>query len=190
VTSCNESLARVLFAVLVIAAPTASAQDTWKINAATTIVGVPQVAWERPLDARRTLQVDLTISPWRSVGHAPAQFGILLGEWRHHYREVGAGPYVGLHVGLIGFRLQKWDYRDTEFYQEGFGAIGGATVGYEWRTRRGVVLDLFVGGGTAQAKYKGYSLVTGERYDGEQGWNESGEWLPYRGGLMISYRIP
>jgi hypothetical protein len=179
-------------ALLLAAAPGLRAQGstegTWKINAATTLIGVPQVAWERPLSERRTLQVDLTISPWRSVGHAPAQFGILLGEWRHHYRSVGAGPYVGLHVGVVAFRLQKWDHRNTEFYQEGFGAVGGATVGYEWRTRRGVVLDLFFGGGTAQSKYKGYSLVTGERYDGEEGWNESGEWLPYRGGVMVSLR--
>ena len=161
-------------------------RGTWKINAATALVGLPHVAWERPLAGPRTLQVDLLVSPWRSVDHAPMQFGILVGEWRHHFREPGTGPYLGLHVGVVGFRLQKWDYRGTEFYQEGFGAVGGVTAGYEWRLASGAVLDLFFGGGTAQTKYKGYSYLTGERYDEERGWNESGEWAPYRAGVMLS----
>ncbi len=167
---------------------TAPPADRWKLNVASTLVGVPQVAWERTVADRRSIQVDFMVSPWRSVNGAPLQFGILAGEWRRHARAVGEGPYLGLHLGVVGFRLQKWDYRDTDFYQEGFGAVGGITVGYQWRLRRGGVLDLFVGGGTAQAKYKGYSAITGERYDGESGWNESGDWVPYRAGVMLSRR--
>jgi hypothetical protein len=35
--------------------------------------------------------------------------------------------------------------------------------------------------------YKGYELKTGERYDSPYAYNKSGEWIPYRGGVMLSY---
>ena len=178
-------------ALLCLALPAGlGAQRVVKGNLASTVYGVPQVAYELPLGPKRSLQFDVMISPWRSRDGAPQQFGIFIAEWRHHYHERGDGPYVGGHVGIAIFRLQRWDYKDTEFYQEGIGALGGVTVGYEKRLRDPWSLDLFAGGGTAQSKYKGYSFLTGDRYDGEDGWNESGEWLFYRGGLMLSYRLP
>ena len=51
------------------------------------------------------------------------------------------------------------------------------------------MLDVFLGGGNHQAFYKDYSLTTGERVDKAKDYNKSGEWLPYRGGVMVSYRI-
>jgi hypothetical protein len=37
--------------------------------------------------------------------------------------------------------------------------------------------------------YHGYYISTGERYETAKNWNKSGEWLPYRGGVMVSYRL-
>jgi hypothetical protein len=51
------------------------------------------------------------------------------------------------------------------------------------------MLEFFLGGGSHQGFYKGYYLSTGERYDSAEGYNKSGEWIPYRGGVMVSYRI-
>ena len=52
-------------------------------------------------------------------------------------------------------------------------------------------MDLYVGGGSIQSYYKGYHKELGVRYDTDptRQYNQSGEWLPYRGGIMISYRI-
>jgi hypothetical protein len=50
------------------------------------------------------------------------------------------------------------------------------------------MLDYFLGG-NQQGFYHGYYLSTGERYETAKNWNKSGEWLPYRGGVMVSYRI-
>lgn len=171
-------------------APTLQAQRLIKANLLTTVVGVPQVAYERPWGERRSLQFDLAVSPWRSVDSAPAEFAIFLVEGRHHFRESEDGPYAGIHTGLAVFRFQRWDFRGTDRYQEGFGVMLGATVGLQLSVGERWGLDAFLGGGTIQSKYKGYSYVTGLRYDGEAGWNESGEWLIYRGGLMLSYRLP
>jgi hypothetical protein len=51
------------------------------------------------------------------------------------------------------------------------------------------MIDCFLGGGWHQGFYKGYDLTTGERYDKAKNYNKSGESLPYRGGVMVSYKI-
>jgi hypothetical protein len=50
------------------------------------------------------------------------------------------------------------------------------------------MLDCFRWEGNQQGFYHGYYISTGERYETAKNWN-SGEWLPYRGGVMVSYRI-
>ena len=52
------------------------------------------------------------------------------------------------------------------------------------------MLDFFVGGGWHEGFYHGYyNDGTPGRYDKAEHWNISGDWLPYRGGIMISYRL-
>ena len=167
----------------------ADAQSYIKLNGLTSLVGVPGVAYERTLSARVTFQVDATLSPWRSVNRAPMQFLILVPEWRYHPHGIARGVYVGGHVGASVFRLQKWDHRGSDQYQEGFGALFGLTVGYQRPITERVGLDVFVGGGNSQALYKGYSYLTGIRYDSAGAWNQSAEWIPYRGGVMVTYRL-
>ena len=52
-------------------------------------------------------------------------------------------------------------------------------------------MDLYLGGGTAQSYYKGFHKTLGVRYDTDPDriYNQSGEWIPYRGGVMISYQL-
>jgi hypothetical protein len=50
-------------------------------------------------------------------------------------------------------------------------------------------MDIYAGIGTSQDFYKGYVRSTGARYDVAEGFNKSGEILPYRGGVMISYKL-
>jgi hypothetical protein len=51
-------------------------------------------------------------------------------------------------------------------------------------------LDIFAGGGWHQGFYHGYyNDGTPGRYEKAPNWNKSGEWLPYRGGVMISYKL-
>lgn len=168
--------------------PRAAAQDQVKVNGLTLLVGVPGVAYERPLRDRVSFQLDATVSPWRSVGGAPQQFLIVVPEWRFHPRGVGRGWFLGAHVGVTAFRLQKWEYRDSDLYQEGFGLLLGLTVGYRKELRGPWGLEVFAGGGNAQSLYKGYHYLTGIRYDSAHAWNQSAEWLPYRGGVMVTYR--
>lgn len=177
-----------LSALFTCGAARGGAQQYVKSNVLTALVAVPQVALESSRGTHWTLQLDATLSAWRSVRGAPMEFVVLVAEWRHYRRGVFNGPYLGMHAGLTGFRLQKPEYAGERIYQEGFGLVAGASVGYVRRLTDDWRADFFVGGGTAQSKYKGYDMDTGDRYDGEQGWNESGEWVPYRVGVMLARR--
>jgi len=159
-----------------------------KVNAVTTLVGVPGVGVERPLNERWSFQFDATLSPWRSVDGLPMQLLILIPEWRYHFGTQDRGWYAGGHAGASWFRLQKWDHRGSDRYQEGFGVLFGGTLGYQRPIDERWGVEAFLGGGNSQALYKGYFRLTGERYDTANGWNQSGEWIAYRGGVMLTYR--
>ena len=153
---------------------------------ASTLLGIPSVGVERPLArAGRTFQWDLLVSPWVSVGDYPLEFAIGTAEWRAYRGGRTEGWYAALHAGVAAFRLQRWDYRDTTIYHEGASFLGGGTVGRVWRTRRGWLIDVYMGGGTTQSLYKSYDRLTGSRADGAKLWNISAEFLPYRTGLSI-----
>ena len=65
-------------------------------------------------------------------------------------------------------------------------------VGYQWQINDHWKLDLYVGGGHSEGFYKGFHKeIPGIRYDPDptREYNRSGEWVPYKGGLMISYRL-
>ena len=46
-----------------------------------------------------------------------------------------------------------------------------------------------MGGGSSQGFYKRYYIDGGARKDSALNYNKSGEWLPYRAGVMVSYKI-
>lgn len=163
-----------------------SAQTVVKVSPFTP-VGLLGVGVERVTGARRSVQTDLTGSLWRSMGATPTQFVLLTHEWRRYRRAPGEGPYLALGVGVHGFRVRKWDHRGTDRFQEGFGAHGGGSVGYQRPIGARWTLDAYVGGGTMQSLYKGYEASTGRRYDGARGWNRSGELAPYRVGVMLAH---
>jgi hypothetical protein len=62
-------------------------------------------------------------------------------------------------------------------------------VGYQYKISENWNADFFLGGGTSQGFYHGYDEVDGDRYEGGNPWNRSGEWIPYKGGIMISYKL-
>ncbi|WP_326935845.1 DUF3575 domain-containing protein [Flavobacterium sp. PL11] len=160
-----------------------------KVNALTTLLTIPNVGIETSLGAKSTFNFDILASPWRSVNGKPKEFYTLIPEYRYHFQEKYNGFYAGAHIGMTLFNLQKWNYLNSDRYEKGFGYVIGATIGYQHKINDRFMLDCFLGGGNQQGFYHGYELTTGERFDGAQNWNKSGEWLPYRGGVMVSYKL-
>lgn len=163
-----------------------------KANALFIPVGMLNAGFEYQLSPKFTLEADGFISPWKSFAgnHAQVYMGHL--EGRYYFNEAFRHWYVGLNAGTGVFDLTKWNYAGTDRYQRGFTFMFGATVGYQFKLKERVHMDIFIGGGTSQAFYHGYESIPPNgftRYDAASGWNKSGEILPYRGGIMLSYKL-
>lgn len=159
-----------------------------KVNAFSTLLTIPNVGIETSIGKKSTFQFDITASFWSSES-TPMQFYIFIPEYRYHFHEKHNGFYVGANVGATIFNFQKWNYLNTNLYEKGFGYVMGATIGYQKKLNDKFLIDCFFGGGNSQGFYKGYYIGTNVRYEKARNFNKSGEWIPYRGGVMISYRI-
>ena len=87
---------------------------------------------------------------------------------------------------------------DTELkeegsYQSGRNAYYGITIGKKIPLKsKKFNLELFLGGGTSQSNYKYYNKEGNRIYgnpDIEKDFNQSGEELIYKGGIMLTYKL-
>ncbi|MCO6149483.1 DUF3575 domain-containing protein [Flavobacterium sp. NRK1] len=174
--------------VLILAAFPAISQTYIKFNAPTTLLGIPQIGIETSLAKKVTFQGDVLGAYWESVNNAPFKTLMVFSEVRYHFNENDKGLYVGGHVGGAIFELQKWNYLNTDKYQKGEAFFLGITIGYQVKINDKWMIDMFIGGGNQQAHYKGRYLSNNEPYEFAK-YNKSGEWLPYRGGIMFCYKL-
>ncbi len=165
------------------------AQTYLKGNVFTTLLTIPNVGIETSIGKKTTFQFDITASLWKSIKGNPSQFYLFIPEYRYHFKEKNNGFYVGAHIGATLFNFQKWNYLNTNKYEEGLGYVMGITLGYKAKINEKLHLDCFLGGGSHQGFYKGYYIGTNQRYERAVNYNKSGEWLPYRGGVMLSYKL-
>tara|TARA_R110000868_G_scaffold353150_3_gene614385 strand:+ start:1165 stop:1755 length:591 start_codon:yes stop_codon:yes gene_type:complete len=164
-----------------------NSQSSIKVNI-TTLAGIPNFGFETSIGENITFQVDATASFWTNNG-VPYKFLLLFPEFRYYTRKSGYGFFIGAHIGGGKYKLQKWNQAAVNSYQEGYSMFYGITVGYQFILNERLNLEIFLGGGNQQGYYKGYSLETGERGDGATKFNKSGEFLPYRGGIMLVYKL-
>lgn len=189
----------------------AQSKETYlKANALFLPVGMLNVAVEHGFSEHITGQADLFISPWKSFAGKHAQVYMLGFNGRYYFNEAFRKFYLGVDVSFARFNIQKWGYWNDNFYvhkngdvtpyinsnlyQRGYSFMIGGLAGYQFTLGERWNLDVFLGFGTMQSFYKGYDKISGDRYDtdgdsmGRQN-NRSGEFLPYKGGLMISYKL-
>lgn len=175
-----------------------------KGNALFIPIGIVNLALEHQLSKKFTVQGDIFISPWKSFDGHELQYYSVSAEGRYYFNEAFRHFYVGANIATSAFTLQKWNYWPDEpyyndygevftssnLYQKGYSLIIGLTLGYQFKVSDRWNIDLYGTLGTSQDFYKGYDRTTGERYDRKDNkFNRSGEILPYRGGLMISYKL-
>ncbi|WKS94859.1 DUF3575 domain-containing protein [Riemerella columbina] len=166
-----------------------------KGNALTLPVLVFNFGLEYQLSPKWSLQGDAFASPWKSVNDKHYQIYMGHLEGRYYFKTALKGWYVGLNAGFGLFDLTKWNYLHTNKFQRGYNYMLGATVGFQYQWKDRWNLDVFLGGGNSQGFYHGYEPSEEppyfmKRYEHHpKNWNRSGEWLLYRGGIMISYKI-
>ena len=175
-----------------------------KGNALFIPIGIVNLALEHQISKKITVQGDVFISPWKSFDGHELQYYSVSAEGRYYFNEAFRHFYVGANIATSAFTLQKWNYWPDEpyyndygevftssnLYQKGYSLIIGVTLGYQFEVSDRWNIDLYGTLGTSQDFYKGYDRTTGERYDRKDNkFNRSGEILPYRGGVMISYKL-
>lgn len=183
------TMKKILFLATLLFALQSQSQTYIKVNAFTTLLTAPNIGVETKLGEKTSIQVDILALPWKSINGIPRQFYTLTTEFRYNFKEQNNGFYVGGNIGGSKYNFQKWNYINTDHYEIGHGYMLGATVGYKAKINEKFYLECFLGGGWHQGFYKGYFLSSGERYETAQHYNKSGEWLPYRGGVMIAYKL-
>lgn len=152
-------------------------------------LGIMNFGAEYELSSKYTLQADSFISPWKSFlgRHLQVYMGHL--EGRYYFDKAFSKWYIGANIGMGVFDFTKWNYKNDK-YQRGFNYMVGGTVGYQFQWKKHWNIDVFLGGGTSQGFYHGYEKYPiVKRYDSATYWNKSGEFLPYRAGIMISYKL-
>jgi len=185
-------------------------QTELKLNAAFLPLTMANVAIEKSLNDKFSIQAEAFISPWKSLYGKNMQFYMGTLEGRYYFDQVMKKWYVGAYGSLTAFNIQKWNYlraspvydsegnpqilpdgsaRVTERYQKGFGLIIGISGGYHFTISEKLGIDIYAGIGTVQSFYKGYYKDTGARYDDAKDWNKSGEIIPTRGGIMVTYKL-
>ncbi|MDQ0477504.1 DUF3575 domain-containing protein [Chryseobacterium sp. MDT2-18] len=176
-----------------------------KGNALFLPLGMLNAGAEFQLKERITLQADVFISPWKSFMGKYAQIYMMGFDGRYYFDEAFKHWYVGANISAARFIIQKFNYwgdgisqftpespiyNSKDLYQDGFAVILGATVGYQFQLSDRWNMDLYLGAGSSQGFYKGYHKELGIRYDYDgRRWDKSGEWIPYRGGIMIGYKL-
>ena len=174
-----------------------------KGNALFAPIGIFNAGIEKQISSKYTLQGDIFISPWKSFAGHELQMYSLSVEGRYYFQEAFKHWYIGANIGLSAFNLQKWNYWNNRSeineqgeiiinsnrFQKGYSIALGITGGYQFQLSERWNLDLYATIGTSQGFYKGYDRSTGKRYDSAEKFNKSGEIIPYRGGIMISYKL-
>ena len=177
-----------------------------KGNALFIPIGIINVGAEYQVTQNITMQGDLFISPWKSFSGHELEYYMLGFDGRYYFKEAFKGWYLGANISVSAFKLQKWNYWNDDYYfdeelnqptnhinsnlyQKGYSVIIGAVGGYQFKIGDRWNMDIYAGVGNSQDFYKGFDRTTGERYDKAVKWNKSGEWIPYKGGIMLSYKI-
>ena len=191
-------------------------QTEAKVNLAILPLLIPNVGLEVPIGKKQSFQLDVLGSFWDQqplFDDTPFHVNQAFLEYRWYKQSDTQNWFVAPHIGFGMFTLQKpefaviydywaekedaeksFDVPDDE-YQSGRVAFYGLSVGYKKRLKIYFALELFIGAGLTQSRYKGYKGLRRVDLDGPEEsvyrpFNGSGEVAAYRGGLMLTYKIP
>jgi hypothetical protein len=177
-----------------------------KFNLVSALLLVPNIGIEVQLSEKFGYQLDTSAAFFDNIEGSPFQTTQIFNELRYYPKlKEGRNPrsfFIGPHIGygMFTLRVPKFitSIVDTELkeegsYQSGRNAYYGITIGKKIRLKNEKLnLEIFMGGGTSQSNYKYYNKLGSRIYvnpDIEKDFNQSGEELIYRGGIMLTFKI-
>ena len=183
-----------------------AAQTELKFNLASALILTPNIGIEVQLSEKFGYQLDTSATFFDNIEGSPFQTTQIFNELRYYpklkegknERSFFIGPHVG--YGMFTLRIPKFitSIVDTELkeegsYQSGRNAYYGITVGKKIPLKnKNFNLEVFIGGGSSQSNYKYYNKEGNRIYENpniEKDFNQSGEELVYKGGIMLSYKL-
>ena len=182
------------------------AQTEIKFNLASALILTPNIGIEVQLSEKLGYQLDTSATFFDDIEGSPFQTTQIFNELRYYpklkegknERSFFIGPHVG--YGMFTLRLPKFitSIVDTELkeegsYQSGRNAYYGITIGKKIPLKnKNFNLEVFIGGGSSQSNYKYYNKEGNRIYENpdiEKDFNQSGEELVYKGGVMLTYKL-
>ena len=183
-----------------------AAQTEIKFNLASALILTPNIGIEVQLSEKFGYQLDTSATFFDDIEGSPFQTTQIFNELRYYpklkegknKRSFFIGPHVG--YGMFTLRIPKFitSIVDTELkeegsYQSGRNAYYGITIGKKIPLKnKNFNLEIFVGGGSSQSNYKYYNKEGNRIYENpdiEKDFNQSGEELVYKGGVMLTYKL-
>ena len=183
-----------------------AAQTELKFNLASALILTPNIGIEVQLSEKFGYQLDTSATFFDDVEGSPFQTTQIFNELRYYpklkegknKRSFFIGPHVG--YGMFTLRIPKFvtSIVDTELkeegsYQSGRNAYYGITIGKKIPLKnKNFNLEVFIGGGSSQSNYKYYNKEGNRIYENpdiEKDFNQSGEELVYKGGVMLTYKL-
>ena len=183
-----------------------AAQTELKFNLASALILTPNIGIEVQLSEKFGYQLDTSATFFDNIEGSPFQTTQIFNELRYYpklkegkkERSFFIGPHVG--YGMFTLRIPKFitSIVDTELkeegsYQSGRNAYYGITIGKKIPLKnKNFNLEIFIGGGSSQSNYKYYNKEGNRIYENpdiEKDFNQSGEELIYKGGVMLSYKL-
>ena len=183
-----------------------AAQTELKFNLASALILTPNIGIEDQLSKKFGYQLDTSATFFDNIEGSPFQTTQIFNELRYYpklkegknERSFFIGPHVG--YGMFTLRIPKFitSIVDTELkeegsYQSGRNAYYGITIGKKIPLKnKNFNLEVFIGGGSSQSNYKYYNKEGNrifENLDIEKDFNQSGEELVYKGGIMLTYKL-
>lgn len=181
-------------------------QTELKFNLASALILTPNIGIEVQLSEKFGYQLDTSATFFDNIEGSPFQTTQIFNELRYYpklkegrnERSFFIGPHVG--YGMFTLRIPKFitSIVDTELkeegsYQSGRNAYYGITLGKKIPLKnKKFNLEIFIGGGSSQSNYKYYNKEGNrifENPDIEKDFNQSGEELIYKGGVMLTYKL-
>ena len=183
-----------------------AAQTELKFNLASALILTPNIGIEVQLSEKFGYQLDTSATFFDDIEGSPFQTTQIFNELRYYpklkegknERSFFIGPHVG--YGMFTLRIPKFitsivdtELKDEGSYQSGRNAYYGITIGKKIPLKnKNFNLEIFIGGGSSQSNYKYYNKEGNRIYENpdlEKDFNQSGEELVYKGGVMLTYKL-
>ena len=174
-----------------------------KANLLSALALSPNFGIEISVGEKESLQLDVLASFWNKLNNSktPLHLNQTFLEYRLYRKNDLSGMFIAPNIGYGMFNLKKPKFAiifdpygsssyDNNTYHTGRVAFYGLTIGYKKRLNKRISLELFLGGGYSMANYKAYREdIRTDIRDNWRTFNRSGEFVFYKGGIMISYNF-